>query len=115
MPRLPFYIGQSADDVLGVAKKTGRERLAVEFEEGCETFHFDLSAKSAKERRAKKKALEAEVVDKKIDLARIPKVRYFYADCVLTFEKTRGPTGEGALCYRLTRIETEGDDARDTG
>lgn len=114
--KTPFYVGQPAVDVLRAAKKTGRERLAVEFELGGETIRFDLGTKSAKERRAKRKAPEAEIGDKKIDPAGIFRVRYFYADCVLTFEKTRGPQGEGALCYRVTGIQIEGgDDADDAG
>ena len=109
--RLPFYIGQPADDVLKVAKRTNRKRLAVEFTtHDGEMFRFDLDAKSARERRAKREAMEAEVNGKRIDMARLPVVRYFYPDCVLTFERTRGPKDDGALCYRVTRIETEGND-----
>jgi len=102
--KTPFYIGQSADDVRRVAKRTGRERLAIEFEHGGETIRFDLGAKTARERREKKEAMEAEVGDRKISLGNIPKVRYFYPDCTLTFEKTRGPGDDGALCYRVTEI-----------
>ena len=116
MTKTPFYIGQSADDVLKVAKKTGRERLAVEFEHDSETFRFDLSAKSAPERKRQRAEMEATVGDKRVDLANIFKVRYFYLDCVLTFEKTRGPQGDGALCYRVTEIEIEGgNDVKDAG
>lgn len=104
--KTPFFIGESSDDVVKVARKTYRKRLAVEFttEEG-ETFRFDLSAKTAKERRRKIKAMKVEVRDKRIKLSRLPRVRYFYADCALTFERNRGPSGEGALCYRVTEIE----------
>ena len=105
--KTPFFVGQSADDVLKIAGKTGRERVAVEFEHDGETFRFDLSAKTARERKEKKAAMEAEAGDRKINLTNISKVRYFYPDCVLTFEKTRGPSGKGALCYRVTEIENE--------
>lgn len=105
MTKTPFYIGQSSDDVLRVAKVTGRNRLAVEFTttEG-ETYHFDLSAVTARERRQRKAAMKAELDDKRVKYDQIPKVRYWYADCVLTFEKGRGPKGEGARCYRVTEI-----------
>jgi len=103
--KTPFYVGQSSDDVLKVARKTNRKRLAVEFEYDGETFHFDLSAETARERREKKEAMEAEVGDRRIDLGKLPRVRYSYPDCTLTFEKARGPSGEGALCYRVTGIE----------
>ena len=110
--RLPFYVGQSVDDVLVVARRTNRRRLALKFtdHEG-ETYRFDLDAKSAPERRARKEAMEAEVGDKRVDLGKVPVVKYVYADCELTFERGRGPKGGGALCYRVTRIETEIDDA----
>jgi len=103
--KTPFYIGQAADDVLKVAKRTNRKRLAVEFTtEDGETFRFDLDAGTARERRARREAMEAEVNGKRIDMARLPRVLYFYPDCVLTFEKTRGPSGSGALCYRIVSI-----------
>jgi len=109
--KTPFYVGQSSDDVRRVARKTNRKRLAVEFEtHDGETFRFDLDARTARERRAKKEAMEAEVGDRKIALGRLPVVRYFYPDCALTFERNRGPSGKGALCYRVTEIETEGND-----
>jgi hypothetical protein len=104
MIKTPFHVGQSADDVIRVAKRTGRERLALEFEHEGETYYFDLSARTARERREKKEAMEAKVGDRKINLGNIPKVRYFYADCVLTFERNRGLDGVGALCYRVTEI-----------
>lgn len=108
--KTPFYVGQSADCVLHVAKRTGRDRLALEFEHEGETFRFDLSAKTARQRREKKEEMEAEVGDKRIDTSKIPRAKWFYSDCVLTFERNRGPDGEGALCYRVTEIEIEGGD-----
>ncbi len=107
--KTPFYIGQSVDEVLYIAKKTNRRRLAVEFEaEDGETYRFDLDADTARKRRRLKAAMEAELRDKSIHYARIPKVRYVFPDCALTFEKTRGPKGDGALRYRVTGIETGG-------
>lgn len=106
LTKTPFYIGQSSDDVLRVAKVTGRNRLAVEFTttEG-ETYHFDLSAVTARERRQRKAAMSTELNDRSIRFDQIAKARYWYADCMLTFEKGRGPKGEGALCYRVTEID----------
>lgn len=107
--KTPFYIGQTADEVIRVARKTRRARLAVEcITEDGETFYFDLDAKTARQRKAKLAAMNAEVGDKRIDLDKLPVVRYFYDDCVLTFEK-RGP-------YRVTKIEPklEGDDEEST-
>lgn len=103
--KTPFYVGQSSDDVIRVAKATGRDRLAFEFttDEG-ETFRFDLRAITARERHKRRKAMEKEVGDRRIKYDQIPLVRYWYADCVLTFEKGRGPKGDGARCYRVTEI-----------
>ena len=110
--RLPFYIGESADDVLEVARRTNRKRLALEFttEDGRE-FHFDLDASSGRERRWRRAELEAKLEGELIDLQKIPSARWVYADCVLTFEKNRGVDGQGALCYRVMGIERmEGKD-----
>jgi hypothetical protein len=109
--KLPFYIGQSIDDVVEVARRTNRRRLALEFtdREG-EEYRFDLGAFSARERREKREAMEAEMEDKRIDLGNVPVVKYVYDDCELTFERGRGLKGDGALVYRITRIEREGDE-----
>lgn len=113
--KTPFYVGQPVDEVRYVAEKTNRRRLAVEFEaENGETYRFDLDADTARKRRRLKVAMEAELQGKAIHYARIPKVRYVYPDCALTFEKTRGPKGDGALCYRVTEVEIGGDDAEGT-
>ena len=106
--KLPFYISQSIDDVLKVAKRTNRRRLALEFtDHGGETYYFNLDAFSARERREKREAMEAELEGKRVDLGRIPVVKYVYDDCELTFERGRGPKGDGALVYRITRIEAQ--------
>jgi hypothetical protein len=101
---LPFYIGQPVDDVLAVAKYTGRRRLAVEFTYEGDTYRFDLDAPSSRQRREKLAAMAEELEGKEIDLGKVPVVKYIYADCALTFERERGPKG-GALCYRVTGIE----------
>jgi hypothetical protein len=108
MPKLPFYIGQPIDDVLVVAKRTNRRRLALEFtdHEG-EEYRFDLGAFSARERREKREVMEAELEGKRIDLGKVPVVKYVYDDCELTFEKGRGLKGDGALVYRVTEIRRQ--------
>jgi hypothetical protein len=104
--RLPFYIGESADDVLEVARRTNRKRLALDFTtaDGRE-FHFDLSAASGKERRRRRAEMEIKLEGERIDLQKIPSAKWTYADCALTFEMSRGVDGQGALCYRVMGIE----------
>ena len=112
--KTPFYIGQSVDDVREVAKRTNRRRLALEFTtEDGRWFYFGLDASSGRERRRLRTEMEADLEGEKIDLGKIPSVKYTYADCILTFEKSRGVDGKGALCYRVMGIERAGgDDAR---
>lgn len=104
--RLPFYIGQPADEVLYIAKRTNRKRLALEFttEHGRE-FRFDLNAFSGKERRRLRAEMEADLEGKMIDLQKILVAKWTYPDCILTFEKNRGVAGDGDLCYRVMKIE----------
>jgi hypothetical protein len=109
--KTPFYIGQSVDDVLEVAKRTNRKRLAVEFTmQDGRHFRFDLDATSGAERRRRKAEMEAKLGGEEIKFAEIAVVKYFYPDCALTFEKNRGVKGDGARCYRVMEIErTDGD------
>ncbi|MGD8499540.1 MAG: hypothetical protein PVJ86_02770 [Phycisphaerales bacterium] len=112
--KTPFYIGQSLYDVLQVAKRTNRKRLALEFTtEDGRTFHFNLQASSGKERRRRKAEMEAKLKGERLDLTKIPVVKYTYSDCILTFERNRGVDGGGNLCYRVMKIErTEGNDGK---
>jgi hypothetical protein len=101
---LPFYIGQPVDDVLAVAKYTGRRRLAVEFTYEGDTYRFDLDAPSSRQRRKKLAAMDAELESGQINLGKIPMVKYTYSDCVLTFERERGPFSGS---YRIVWIESK--------
>jgi len=88
---LPFYLSQPVDEVLKIADATKRQRRKVEFTGKEGTFTVEDG----------KRPLSR--VD--IDLAQDLTVRYFYDDCVLTFQRTYDDEGGGALCYRVTGIE----------
>jgi hypothetical protein len=98
--RLPFKIGQPIDDVLYIAKRSYRRRLALELagEEG--TFVFMKAAT----RRANKE-IEKRLEGLEVKLNQNFTVRYFYADCTLTFIQYRGLGGDGPRCYRISKID----------
>lgn len=98
-----FYLGQPADTVRLIARRTGRERLAVEITGGGldEPLHVDLRRKS---RRQQRELLEGLTVD----LRQLEQIRWFYSDVTLTFHRKRRLREGSALCWRVTEIERAG-------
>lgn len=92
MSKKPFYIGQPADHVLVVAKRTGRKlteppRILNREELAGEGDDPGLLA----------------VAERGI-------VQWKYSDVALTFRRGHGPKGEGAECFRIIEIEWRGAD-----
>jgi hypothetical protein len=85
-----FYVGQPIDDVLRIAIATRRRRRKVEFngEEGTFTMGEGQPPPPGY----------------KFDLRQDMIVKYFYDDYILTFERSHGPDGTGALCYRVIEV-----------
>lgn len=78
----PFYIGQSHDDVIFVARKTGRRRIKLEV--------LDNNGDPT----------TAEKIDLTADLI----FRSTYPDVTLTFQRGRGEDSKVPRCYRITQI-----------
>jgi hypothetical protein len=104
---LPFYLGQSVDEVLKIAKVTGRQRRKMEIVSKEGTFTLEYDEGVARDRDTVSLAFAAinTVTDALIDVGQDLTVRYFYDDCILTFQRTYDDEGGGALCYRVTGIE----------
>jgi hypothetical protein len=95
----PFRIGQTADDAAYVLRRTNRRRNAVYFEtRKGEEFHLPL-------KRDSEPAIRRSLRDAEIKPAEVTRVRWFFDDFSLTFEKGRGPGGRGSLCFRIVAVE----------
>ena len=92
----PFYLGQSADEVHYVCRRTGRKRSAIEFESDGQVFHLDLA-------RAKKSEIKEQIADLKVNLQTVNDVTWWLdSGEVLVF--TRQPRQP----YRIVRLEVPG-------
>lgn len=95
--RTPFHIGQSADDVIKVLKRTGRRRSAAQFQGREGTLFVNLQRKKDKE-------IEQELEKHTIDRTQNLTVWYYFTDCTLKFKRYRGLTGKEPSCYRVILI-----------
>jgi hypothetical protein len=101
--RLPFHVGQTADSVVQVVKRTGRTRrvLVIIDAKGEHRLEFERH-----ERKSETKRWMEETVEMKSIMC----VTEVYDDCTLVFKLSRGVDKKGALCFRIAEILSPGTD-----
>jgi hypothetical protein len=100
--KYPFYVGQTADNVLAVTKRTNRKRKVLVVIDAHGEHRLDFTKK-----RERKHETEAWMREK-IELSSVSCVTEVYDECTLVFKRSRGPTKKGALCFRVEKILPRG-------
>ena len=105
--RTPFRLLMPAADAQRVMHLSHRRRTAVDFTiAGGATYHIPLTHDT-------RAVLKAELDQREIDPKAVEEVKWYFADCTLTFRKRRkretGPKDKrGGLCFRVVKIEPAG-------